>query len=55
MFYHPDHKHGAIELQRREAEYAVGCIASVMASPANVRDGIEAMGGDVIEELKSRL
>ena len=30
-------------------------IASVMASPANVRDGIEAMGGDVIEELKSRL
>ena len=55
VFYHPDHKHGAIELQRREAEYAVGCIASVMASPANVRDGIEAMGGDVIEELKSRL
>ena len=55
VYYHPDHKHGAIELQRREAEYAVGCIASVMASPAQVRDGIEAMGGDVLEELKGRL
>jgi len=55
VFYHPDHKHGAIELQRCEAEYAIGCIASVMASPAQVRDGIEAMGGDVLEELKGRL
>jgi len=55
VFYHPDHKHGAIELQRREAGYAIGCIASVMASPAQVRDGIEAMGGDVLEELKGRL
>ena len=55
VFYHPDHKHGAIEIQRRETEYAIGCIASVMASPAQVRDGIEAMGGDVIEELKSRI
>jgi len=54
VFYHPDHKHGAIELQRREAEYAIGCIASVMASPADVRDGIEAMGGDLTKELLSR-
>ena len=35
-----------------------GCLLAlslpVMASPAGVRDGIEAMGGDVIEELKTR-
>lgn len=31
IFYHPDHKHGAIERQKREAEYSVGCIASVIA------------------------
>ena len=31
IFYHPDHKHGAIERQRREAEYAIGCIATVLA------------------------
>lgn len=33
VFYHPDHKHGAIERQKREAEYAVSCIATVMAGP----------------------
>lgn len=31
IFYHPDHKHGAIELQKREAAYSVGCIAKVLA------------------------
>lgn len=31
IFYHPDHKHGAIELQKREAEYSIGCIAKVIA------------------------
>lgn len=31
VFYHPDHKHGAIERQKREAEYAVSCIAKVIA------------------------
>ena len=54
VFYHPDHKQGAIERQRRAAEQANKDIASVMASPADVRDGIEAMGGDVLEELKGR-
>lgn len=33
VFFHPDHKHGAAELQKREAEYAVGCIAKVMSGP----------------------
>lgn len=48
IFYHPDHKHGAVDRQNREAAYAVSCIASVMTSPADVRAGIEATGGDVL-------
>lgn len=31
IFFHPDHKHGAIDRQKREAEYSIGCIANVMA------------------------
>lgn len=31
IFFHPDHRNGAIERQRREAEYAVSCIAKVIA------------------------
>jgi hypothetical protein len=31
IFFHPDHKHGAIERQKREAEYSIGCIATVIA------------------------
>lgn len=31
IFFHPDHKHGAIERQKREAEYSIGCIANVIA------------------------
>jgi len=31
IYYHPDHKHGAIERQQREALYAVNCIAKVVA------------------------
>lgn len=49
IFYHPDHKNGAIERQKAEALYAVQCIAGVMASPADVRAGVEAQGGDVLE------
>jgi hypothetical protein len=33
IFFHPDHKNGAIERQRREAEYSVSCIAKVIAHP----------------------
>lgn len=49
IFFHPDHKHGAIERQEREAAYAISCIAKVLASPADVREGIAAAGGDVLE------
>jgi hypothetical protein len=33
IFFHPDHKNGAIDRQKSEAAYAVGCIAQVMAGP----------------------
>lgn len=36
IFFHPDHLHGAVERQKREAEYAVKCIAGVMATAADV-------------------
>lgn len=35
VFFHPDHKNGAIERQAREAAYAVSCIAGVMYKPTN--------------------
>lgn len=31
VFYHPDHLHGAKDRQRKEAEYALKCIAGVVA------------------------
>lgn len=31
IYFHPDHKNGAIERQMREAEYSIGCIAKVIA------------------------
>jgi hypothetical protein len=31
IFFDPDHKNGAIEQQKREAAYAVKCIAGLMA------------------------
>lgn len=30
IFFHPDHKNSAIELQKREAEYGISCIAKVL-------------------------
>lgn len=33
VFFHPDHKHLASDIQRSEAEYAASCIAGVMARP----------------------
>lgn len=32
IFYHPDHKHGAIDRQKREAEYSRSLIAGVVVS-----------------------
>ena len=34
IFFHPCHKNGAIERQKREAQYSVECIATVVASGA---------------------
>lgn len=34
IFFHPNHKHGAADRQKREAEYSIGCISKVMAGPA---------------------
>jgi len=31
IFFHPDHKNGAIARRKSEAEYAVKCIATVIA------------------------
>ncbi len=31
IYFHPDHKNGARERQQREAEYSIGCIATVLA------------------------
>ncbi|MBU9391831.1 hypothetical protein KTE71_30520 [Burkholderia multivorans] len=31
VFYHPDHNFGAIERQKREAEYSVGLLKNVFA------------------------
>jgi hypothetical protein len=33
IFFHPDHRHGAIDRQNSEAAYSIGCIATVMAGP----------------------
>jgi hypothetical protein len=32
IFFHPDHRHGAIDRQKREAAYSISRIASVMVS-----------------------
>lgn len=49
VFFHPDHKHGAIERQQREAAYAIGCIAKVIAvKPAEQRvaEALASIGVD---------
>lgn len=32
IFFHPDHKNGAIERQNREAAYAIECLAKARAT-----------------------
>jgi len=34
VFYNPNNKMSATEVQKREAEYVVSCVAKVMAGPA---------------------
>lgn len=55
IFFHPDHFHGAVERQKTEALYSVNCIASVMVSPAQMRDGLEAAGVNVLEYALAEL
>lgn len=33
IFFHPDHKNGAVERQQREAAYAIDCIRQVVVHP----------------------
>lgn len=53
IFYHPDHRNGAKTRQQVEAAYAVSCIATVIASPADVRDGLERNGIDPLDYARS--
>ena len=55
IFFDPNHpgKHAAIERQKREEEYARSCIAGVIATPAQVREGLEAMGIDPLQHALS--
>jgi len=50
---HP-HCYSVLDARQREALHSVSCIASVMVSPAQFRDGIEAMGGNVEQVLLAR-
>lgn len=34
IFFHPDHLHGAIDRQKREAAYAIKCIGTAIVSGA---------------------
>lgn len=48
IFFHPDHKHGAVDRQKREAEYAVSCIATVMAGPAEYENDRKAISAKIL-------
>lgn len=45
IFFHPNHRNGALERQAREAEYSVGCIAKVLHVPT-AAERIDAIFGD---------
>lgn len=57
VFFHNIHPHcyTAVDARKREAALSVASIAKVMVSPAEYRAGIEAMGGDVVEQLLARV
>jgi hypothetical protein len=46
IFFHPDHKNGAIERQRREAEYSIGCIAKVLHVPTTLERAEKLLAGE---------
>lgn len=45
IFFHPDHKNGAVERQAREAEYSINCIAKVIAVKPVAQRVEEALAG----------
>lgn len=56
VFFHNIHPHcyTAIDARKREALDSVRAISRVVVCPAEYRAGIEAMGGDVEEQLLAR-
>lgn len=42
IFFHPDHRNGAIERQKSEAQYSIGLIKNVMGRP--FEDGTDHYG-----------
>lgn len=56
IFFHPDHLHGAVERQKREAEYSIGCIAQVIAvKPVEQRieEALASLGLNSVSEDRS--
>jgi hypothetical protein len=50
VFFHPSHKNGAIERQKREAEYSVGCIEKVVVGgEEKFRNVVDAMLAKAID------
>lgn len=51
IFFHPDHKHGAVDRQKSEAAYAIGCIATVMAGPEEYKADRAALEARIFQSL----
>lgn len=48
IFFHPDHRNGAVERQKREAEYAIRCISGVVhvsTADERVEAALEGLAG----------
>ena len=54
VFFHPNSRYLAVDIQRKSALEGVRAIASVVATPADLRAEIERTGGDVLEVLLAR-
>ena len=53
MFFHPNSRPVALELQRKAALASVALISGVMATPSNLRDDMNRNGIDLPALLKS--
>lgn len=49
VYFHPGRRVSVNDMREREALYAVKCIAGVVASPADVRDGLIRNGIDPLD------